>query len=573
MKPGPTTDPKDVSRLARGDEIVTPVRAEERLYVALDCADAATSSRHESRPFARYVPLLSWAVVLITLLFIPLKIISYGFLAPGDARRHVAKAFTDKPYAEIVVMRPEYKMDHSPGWEWLLRKIQRTTGWGSDELMSFCVISMMLCVLLAPLPWLRRPEAWLAALLAEMIAIPELMSRFAQARPYLLTQAILIMILFTWSRNDEEKVSRLKVALTSLGIAISVWVHGAWYLWALPISAFFLAGGWRKGLSLACCIGIGTIAGAMLTGTPIQFLCQALAIARAVSQEHVPQWLLVGELRPSYGEFTTAALVAVLLLWRRQELWFAEKFSKSSHGIDLKISREVEASASVRSLCGNPVFCLMVISWILGFKADRFWADWGLPAVLVWVTRQLEEGTGRTWGPFAWKRVMTACLLVVPLFLQATNDLDRRYSGSLAETFLDGKEPSLRGWLPEPKGIFYSSHMEFFYNTFYRNPDADWRYILGMEPALMPDDDLQIFRRIQRNQFALKAYEPWVEKMKPEDRLAVPCSFQPALPQLEWVNAGGDLLAVYPPCPNAQPSKFSQSLGGHGGYTAVELNR
>src|SRR5437016_7896423 len=61
----------------------------------------------------RYVPLLVWAAVLITLLFIPLKIISYGFLAPGDARRHVAKAFTDKPYTEIIVMRPEYKMDHS----------------------------------------------------------------------------------------------------------------------------------------------------------------------------------------------------------------------------------------------------------------------------------------------------------------------------------------------------------------------------------------------------------------------------------------------------------------------------
>ncbi len=32
-------------------------------------------------------------------------------------------------------------------------------------------------------------------------------------------------------------------------------------------------------------------------------------------------------------------------------------------------------------------------------------------------------------------------------------------------------------------------------------------------------------------------------------------------------------VAVYPSCPDAQPSKFSQIVGGHGGYTAVELSR
>src|SRR3974390_879199 len=242
MKPGPTTDPEDASRLVRGDEIVTPVRAEERLYIALDCADAVESSGHESRPFARYVPLLCWAVVLITLLFIPLKIISYGFLASGDARRHVAKAFTDKPYTEIIVMRPEYKMDHSPGWEWALGSLHRAANWGPDELMSFSVVAMMLCVFLAPLPWLRRPEAWLAALLAQMIAIPELMTRLAQARPYLLTEGVLIALLFAWSSEEEQTPSRRKLALTSLGITLSVWVHGAWYLWALPPLAFLLAG-------------------------------------------------------------------------------------------------------------------------------------------------------------------------------------------------------------------------------------------------------------------------------------------------------------------------------------------
>jgi len=463
-----------------------------------------------------------WAAVLATLIFIPLKIIGYGFIAPGDARRHVAKAFTDKPYTDIIVMRPEYKMDHSPGWEWLLGWLHKRFSWDCDALMSFSVVSMMLCIFLAPLPWLRRPEAWLLALLAQLIALPDLMVRFVQARPYLLTEGILIALLFAWSSNKQEgtRPSPTKLGLTALGIALSVWVHGAWYLWALPIAAFFLAGRLRVGMWFAGCVGTGILMGALCTGRPVVFLEQALAIASAVSKENVPQWLLVGELRPSYGELTTAVLIAVVMLWRRQQ----RIAIGASHGI-----------------MHDPVFCLIIIAWILGFKADRFWADWGIPAVLVWITREVEQGLASSWDLFNWRRATASCLLAAPLFLHATNDLDRRYTACLSEAFLDTKEPSLAGWLPEPNGIFYSAHMEFFYNTFYRNPTGNWRYIIGMEPALMPEDDLQIFRSIERSQFALKAYEPWVKKMKPGDRLAVPCSAEPGLPQLEWMNAGGGI--------------------------------
>jgi hypothetical protein len=454
--------------------------------------------------------------VLVTLFFIPFRIISYGFIAPGDARRHVAKAFTDKSYSEIIVMRPEYKMDHSPGWEWLLRFLHKKLGWQSDGLMSFSVISMMCCVFVAPLAWIRRPEAWLAALMAEMLAIPDLMNRFVQARPYLLTEGILIAVLFTWSLGKEEsKPSNKKLALTALGIALSVWLHGAWYLWALPLAAFFMARRLRTGLWFASCVGTGVVIGAALTGYPIVFLQQALAIAGAVSREQVSQWLLVGELRPSYGEFPTAVLVALVMLWQRQQ-------GRSATAYD-------------------PAFWLILLAWILGFKADRFWADWGIPAVLVWLTLRIEAATTNKWEYTNWRRAAVACLVAAPLFLHATNDLDRRYTGCLNEAFLDSKEPLLTGWMPEPDGIFYTAHLESFYNTFYRNPNGNWRYILGMEPALMPDEDLQIYRGIERNQFAFKAYEPWVAKMKRGDRLVVPCATEPALPQLEWISAGGGI--------------------------------
>ena len=152
----------------------------------------------------RYIPLACWIAVLLTTLFICLKIIGYGCLPPGDARRHAAKPFAGKPYSQIVVMRPEYVVDHSPGWEWLLGALHRALGWDEDALIGFSIASLLLWIFCLPLLWLRRPEAWLAAILAQMIAIPELMTRWTQARPYLVTEGVLMALLFSWSKNEPK---------------------------------------------------------------------------------------------------------------------------------------------------------------------------------------------------------------------------------------------------------------------------------------------------------------------------------------------------------------------------------
>jgi hypothetical protein len=468
-------------------------------------------------PLGRYVALIAWIIVLVTLLAIPFRILKGGFVPGGDARRHVGRAFTDKSFTEILVVRPEYTMDHSPGWEGLLHFLHQKAGWGRDALVSFSVAGLMLCIFYAPLPWLRRPEAWLAALLALMLAIPEVMTRFSQARPFMLTEGVLIAILFAWSKPGDNRPSWLKLALTTLGIALSVWMHGAWYLWALPLGAFFLARQWRAWFWLTCCVGLGVLAGASLTGRPVTFIMSALAMLAAVGKEHIYQWMLVGEFRPSYGEFDTLVLLALVLIWRRLQ------------------------TKEVPDVLHEPVAWMILISWILGFKADRSWADWGVPATLVWLTMQFEELFPALWDAVAPTRLLACALIAAPLFLQATNDLDQRYSFNLRESFLDANDPGLKGWLPDDNGIFYSAQMEFFYNTFYQNPQAKWRYILGMEPALMPDADLKIFRNIQWNGYAFKAYEPWIDKMRAGDRLMISSPVQPNLTQLEWHNAVGNI--------------------------------
>ena len=468
-------------------------------------------------PVERYVPLAAWAAVVLVLLFIALKIVAYGYLPGGDLRRHVAKAFTDKPYTAIVVMGPGYTVDHSPGWEWLLTALHRHADWGKDALVSFSIASLLLCFFFAPLPWLRRPEAWLLALLTVFLARPSLLgNRLTQGRPLILNEAILIALLFAWSRPNSDRPSRLKIVLTCAALSLSVWMHGAWYLWVVPLAAFFLAGAWRSGLWLTVCWVVGTFFGALLSGHPFGLLTTAVGnVVSIFYREHPPQWMLVGELAPDRGDIAiVAALAWVFLAFR------------------------MPRRQPVSAVWLRPVVALIAICWILGFKVDRFWADWGIPAALVWLTLHFQALLEEYQASAAIKRLVPVALIAAPLYLASTNDTDRRYTANLTQPFLNAEDPALQGWFPEHNGIFYSVQMDLFYDTFYANPQGDWRYILGFEPALMPDEDLKIMRRIVWNQEAYESYQPWIQKMRPEDRLAIYSNTRPSLPQLEWLNAG-----------------------------------
>jgi hypothetical protein len=481
--------------------------------------------------FQRYVPLACWLAVVLTALLICRNVLSYGFIPPGDARRHVAKPFAHKPYSEIVVMRPEYVVDHSPGWEWFLGVLHRSLGWDEDALISFSVASMALVVLCFPVFWMKHPEAWLAAILAQTIAIPDLMSRWMQGRPYLLTEGILMVLLFAWSKEKDRSPSWWKVAFTCVGFALSVWMHGAWYLWVLLFAAFFLAGRWRVGLWLVGCWAVGTAMGALLTGQPLAFLNGAVFMAKCVYQEHAPKWMLVGEFQPSTGEFSTIAVLAIIYLWRQ---------------------RQNKASPSLLS---QPVVWMIVINWILGLTADRFWADWGVAAAIVWMASEIDLAIPTLWNASSLQRLIGCGCIALPLFLLSTNDLGRRYTASLTEPFLDGSNPKLKDWMPGQGGIFYADNMQFFYNTFYKNPQGDWRYMVGFEPALMPIDDLKIYREMHRPDGGPESYQPWIKKMRPQDRFAVARSAQPDLPELEWKLGAPGLWIGRPPSSPPLPGK------------------
>src|SRR5580658_10782126 len=212
----------------------------------------------------RYVPLAVWVVVVSAIILIPLKIISYGFLPMDDALRHAAKTISGKPWQDILVMRDDFPIDPSPGWQKILEWVHDVNHGDAESLVIFSVVALMLLVTLCGVPWFRRPEAWLAALCIAAVFIPACTTRFARGRPYLLTDAVVITLLFLWTRRGTKR-QLSPIYVTPLLIAASAWIHGSWYMLVLPGVVILLAGMWREAIIYGACWLIGSVLGCAFT--------------------------------------------------------------------------------------------------------------------------------------------------------------------------------------------------------------------------------------------------------------------------------------------------------------------
>jgi hypothetical protein len=474
-----------------------------------------------SQNVKRYIPLSVWIVVVFTIIVIPLKIISYGFLPGDDALRHAAKAVSGKTWQQILVMRDDFPIDPSPGWQAILQWIHNWQNCSAEALVIFSVVALMLLVTLSALPWLRRPEAWLAALFAAAIFIPACTTRFARGRPYLLTDAVLITILFLWSRQENDRPRRLALVFTPLLVAASAWIHGSWYLLCLPAAAILFAGFWRSAFCYAGCWLVGSFLGCALTGHPFGFLFQSMRHMFGVFGDFTVIHQLEPEMYPSDGEIPAVLSIVVLLLCRKMFLgWNPRKLL-------------------------NPVFIMMVLGWLLGLNVRRFWWDFGTPAFMVWVALELQEHFENHLSFDSARRLIVTLGIAAGVFLGFTSDRESRWTANLTTEYLTPDTPGVAGWLPGDGGIIYNSDMDVFFPTFFKNPTADWRYILGFEPGLMRPDDLETLRKIQWNHgAAFAAYEPWVKKMRPADRMILRASGAggpPDILDLEWRYAASGL--------------------------------
>lgn len=483
--------------------------------------------------------LTPFIVILIAAFFlalIPFKVIGYGYLPPDDAFRHAAKVISGKPWNEILILRPEIKMDSHPGWHALLGFVHRVTGCDAHSLILFSIVFLFLVLMIPPVFFLRRPESWLISAGLLSIFSPPIYMRFLMGRPYILSTACLIIICLLWPRLKNRKFPvGPALALTAI-IAASTWIHCAWYLYLLPITAFFLAREWRAGFIFTACAVAGILGGAALTGHPVMFLKQTIAHAMLAFGNNESEFMLVSEFRPGFADMNLALIVALIAGWQGYR------------------------GRLTRSVFDNPVFILSALCFVLVFISKRFWIDWGVPALAVWIALQFDGYPASGRDKNSWRRIPLTAILGGVLFFSVTTDVGSRWTSCRPHDYLSAENPETREWLPGPGGIIYNNDMGTFYRTFYANPHANWRYILGFEPALMPQEDLNIYREIQKKPWTYMPYYGWVKKMRPEDRmiLSAPPGTPPRIPDLEWNYAA--LGAWIGRLPRTPPKQEKQTL-------------
>ena len=455
----------------------------------------------------RSVP-LARAIALVALVVAPLRILAQGYLPGDDALRHAAKAVSGRPWTDILLLRPEITLDSNPGWHALLGALHRWFGLGAVDLVLVSVVALFVLFSLGPVLLLRRPGAWLLALVLLFVAEPAFLERLVCGRPFLLASAIVPLVCLLWPRLEAPRPLGTLALFAACGAA-ATWIHGSYYLLALPVLALLAAGRVTAARRLALAFGVGILLGAVLTGHPVGHLRQMILHGYLSVGLPKPAAALVTEFQPFDGRPLVVAGFLALLAWR-----------------------------TVRGRGGafwrDPVVVMAAGCWALGFVAYRFWIDWSAPALLTLAALELQEafdGEPPAWRPAA----LTAG--VAALFLLASGaDVQRRWSEQVGRPFLARENPSHAPWLPEAGGVAYSPEMGVFYALFFKNPDAPWRYALGFEPALMLPEDYRVYVEIKRSRGATEAYLPWVAKMTPADRLYVQqrSNVAPPIPGLEW---------------------------------------
>ncbi len=459
------------------------------------------------------IPLLATLLAAGVFLAICFAILAGGYMPTDDANRHAAKIVSGKSWAEILVVRDDFLIDTQPGWHCLLGWMHRLAGLDAEGLVIFSVVAIFLLVTIVPMLLLqRRAEAWLLAYLALAVA-SNFHIRFMLGRPFMFTVLNTMVMLMLWRRLDAERAPR-GVLLALVGLtALCTWMHATtWFLYLLPVGAYALVGRWRAGTRLGIAVAVGVLAGVCLTGHPGELLFgMPRQVFASMGQSLLPE-MRVTELQPTPFPLLALLLAALLPLFRRA------------------------ITGSFGDAWRQPALALALGGAVLGQVAARFWCDWGMIALLVWNADQAADLLDQAVPVDSGRRLATTAAAGIALFIAFVHGPGAYWRDSFRLDYWrhETAEADERQWFPEPGGIVYSPTMDVFYRCFYANPTAPWRYQLGFEPSLMPEDDLQTYQRILWNQGDVEALAPWLAKMRPEDRLVLAQAGRPPLPQLEW---------------------------------------
>jgi len=456
------------------------------------------------------IPSLARGLVVVLLAFVPLRILAQGYLPGDDALRHAAKAVSGKPWSEVLVLRPEVTMDSHPGWHALLGLVHRGAGVDAPGLVAFSVALVLLALLLPGALLLRRPEAWALALAAFATLEPRIPNRFLSGRPFVLSVALLVFLCLRVAPEPDPRRWWRGLLVLAVLFGLVAWMHPSWHLFLLPVAACLLARRFHLAAMLATGLGAGVLVAGVLHGDVIEFVQQSVLHTVLALGLPGPASTLAIEFLPGDGSPSLLLGLAALLLWRAvRGAWKPEAVS-------------------------SPVFALAVLGWLLGFLVIRFWSDWGVPALLAWMAVELQDALEAHVPERSTGRLGLAAVAGLAAFLVWTSNTRGQRLQPAERPYQSLTAPASAPALPGPGGILYTDDMRLFFELFFAQPRAPWRYAVGYEPGLMPADDLATFRRVLAARTPA-SFEPWVRKMGSADRLVLKSTEgRPPIPALEW---------------------------------------
>lgn len=458
--------------------------------------------------------MLAWLLAVICLLYIPFKITSYGWMPQDDALRHAAHGVNEKSWGEVVVIRPEFDVDHNPGWHSILRFMHRNFAMDQDDLLLFSVIGLYLLFNMTGALLSPRPLAWITAL--GILALTDLAATFRViiGRPYLVSCSVALLLLSLWTKKELNLRSWRPWVVSIIALALAVWIHGSWYLFLLMPFAFFLAGQSRRAGAILLCLLIATVLGALMSGHPVEFLRFHFQAPLQIFSEMRVNRQLVSEFQSGNTAIVLVVFCAILALHLQRK-----------------------NCLRLADLATDPIFMLAVTGWLLGIMVNRFWGEWGRVAITLWLSLRISDlidvSAAMRSPRVRYCLAVFACVMLVFL---STHDERGRYSEQVMDEAIHFSDPRFASWVPQPDSLIYSNTMLIFYKHYFAYPTATWKYVVGFESSLMPEDDLKVLRSIHFNYNHGKEFAPWVKKMRPQDLLITRSKIS-GIDGIEWIQA------------------------------------
>jgi hypothetical protein len=321
----------------------------------------------------------------------------------------------------------------------------------------------------------------------------------------------LAVMLFLWTRTRPVRWwLEAMVAFSVFTIAI-VMHPSVWYLWAIAFPPLIACRRWRSLLLAAGALALSIAVASLVNGWYNTLLVPLLVLKLALLQANTVGTNLVGELQPSGGPYWSLMVVMFFL---------TAKFLRG---------------ANLRAEIFQVDFCLMLVAWMMGLFVVRFWIEWGLPAMAVWMSRQIRDGLDLKLSGLSrhWETIGLFGLAAGILYLGLTANIGGRYTQALRNPLLTAPIEEFAPELPGEGGVLYSASMGSFYTIYHRMPQAQFRFSTAFEPGIMPPEDLKVLRKIQSNGL-LRDYNPWFEQMTGKDRIVLDAPAKPEWPGMEF---------------------------------------